>query len=293
MMRNFHRMCVAALLAVVPASAETIQWFSDAGMTNQDSGGLSMDAGFTFELGVFSGGFVPTSSNVAQWRSKWVAADSATYNVPNKRFVSNHVVEDNTAPFTVGASAWIFGYRDTPTGSEWILVRRNTWTWPTVISSVPFPSTTEWNVKDANQVVLGTINTGGILMKSAAVQSYAQWQVANLTGEPLAGSNDDPDRDGTPNLLEYVFGSPPKTPGAPPAISTAVVDGHVQITIPRRTAMTAALVVEVSGDLTTWASGAAQTQVVSDGPSALVVRDLTAFDSAQPRRFYRLRAVLP
>jgi hypothetical protein len=288
-------LCVAACLAGTRLDAETIAWFSDAGKANLDGAGVAMDGAFHFELGVFSSGFEPTASNVGQWAAHWVVADSETYNPApaSCRFSGQFVVSTNNAPFTVGAKAWIFGYRNTPTGSETLLFRGSGWTWPA--PNPMNPVATEWNAGAANEVVLGSINPGGapFLMQSVSAQTYAQWQVQYLTGDPLDKPGDDPDHDGSPNLLEFVFGTPPKTAGAPAATPVALVGGHLQITIPRRSDHPAFLTVEVSSDLANWDSGASHTQTVSDGPAALVVRDLTPLDTDHPKRFIRLRAALP
>jgi hypothetical protein len=277
----------------MPLTAETIYWQSDAEKTNLDSAGVVMDAGFQFELGVFTGGFSPTAGNTSDWQAHWQAADSTGYNVTNKRFSASFAVTGNTAPFTVGAAAWIFGRRETSTGSDWILFRKATWLWPAPNPMNPFG--VEWNAKNADIVVLGSVNASEspYLMKSAGFQTFAQWQTEHLTGELLDAPNDDPDQDGTPNILEFVFGTPPKSAGAPVLTPVVLVGGHLQITIPRRLDHPANLTVEVSGDLANWSSGPFSTGIVSDDVSALVVRDLTALDAAHPRRFIRLRAVLP
>jgi hypothetical protein len=280
-------------LALMTVGAQNISWFSDAQNTNLDGSGAAMDAGFQFELGVFSNGFVPTSLNSVQWASHWVAADTTTYNAATHRFSAVFTVTGNTAPFVIGANAWILGRRLTATGDDLLLFRSSSWTWPAPDPMSPLPL--EWNAKDANIVVLGAVNGSGspFLMKSAASQTFAQWQAEQLAGEPLNGSGDDPDHDGVPNLLEFVFGTPPKTAGAPTATPVSLVDGHLQITIPRRIDHPAVLTVEVSGDLANWHSGLADTEVVSDGLTSLVVRDLTPLDAAHPKRFIRLHAALP
>ena len=154
------------------------------------------------------------------------------------------------------------------------------------------PVPTEWNTKDADIVVLGSVNGSGspYLMKSARGQDFSQWQSEQLAGEPLNAAGDDPDNDGASNLLEFVFGTSPKTAGAPVATPVSLAGGKLQISIPRRIDRPASLTVEVSGDLTNWVSGAANTEVVADDVSALVVRDLTPLDSVHPRRFMRLKA---
>ena len=72
-----------------------------------------------------------------------------------------------------------------------------------------------------------------------------------------------------------------------------LVGDHLQISIPRRIDRMATLNVEVSSDLEQWDSGTAFTEVVSDGLSALIVRDKTAFTPPLTKRFMRLRASLP
>jgi hypothetical protein len=282
--------------AGTPASAETLAWFNDPGTTSQVSSGAAMDGGFSFELGVFSGGFQPTAVNTAEWLSYWQAADTTAFNPGTQRIAAQFEVSDNTAPFTVGSAAWIFGRRDTATGSEWILLRKSTWTWP---APNPFnPFTVDWNIKDADIVVLGQVNGSGtpFLMKSAPVFSWAQWQTAQLTGEPLNGPNQDPDGDGVASAIEFVMGTTPLSAvsKAVPAATLVDIAGskYLQMTVPRLTNRHATLVVEVSSDLVTWTSGPAHTVVVSNTLGSLVVRDLTAYAPPLTKRFIRLRATV-
>jgi len=131
-------------------------------------------------------------------------------------------------------------------------------------------------------------------MKSSAVRSYAQWKTAHLTGEPLNGPHGDPDADGTPNLLEFAYGTTPTAANAP--VATPVVldgSGHPVITIPRRIDHLANYIVEVSGDLVVWLSGPSHTEILQNDSAALVVRDLTPVSPANPKRFMRLKVSLP
>lgn len=286
---SYRFIYLLACLAGSRLEAEIISWFSDANQTNLDSSGTAMGSGFQFQLGVFSDGFAPTARNTSEWLAHWHAADTTTYNAANQRFADSYQVTANTAPFIVGAAAWIFGHRDSPTGSEWILFRKATWLWPAPNPMNPLP--TQWNAKNADVIVLGSVNGSGspFLMHSAGFQTYNQWQVEYLTGDPLDGPDDDPDEDGTPNLLEFVFGSPPKVAGPPPATPVTMTSGHRQISIPRLIGRPAKLTVEVSTSLTGWQSGPAVTETVSDGPEAWIVRDLTPAGPGQPRRFMRLK----
>jgi hypothetical protein len=269
--------------------AQTISWFSDANATNLDSFGVPMDDGFQFQLGVFTNGFQPKAGNMASWLEHWSEAQTTSYNSTGKRFAETYEVMTNAPPFEAGAAGWIFGRRVGTTGSEWILFRASGWTWPAV--EPVFPSTYFWDAKDATEVVLGTIHSDRtpFLMQSVLVRSYQQWQTLHTTGGP----NEDPDLDGMSNLLEFVFGTNPKTVNAPVATPVTLQSGYPVITIPRRIDHLVKCTVEVSGDLVTWNSGPAFTEVVQDDSSALVVRDLTPLNSANPKRFLRLKATLP
>lgn len=291
----FRLLCFVSWLAGAASHAETIKWFSPAGAVNLTGSDAAMGAAFNFELGVFNGNFVPTASNVAQWAANWVPAQRIAYNVPNKRFDGQFTVVNNNAPFTVGKAAYIWGFQTGAASSEWILFRNPDWTWPAPNPMDPFGI--DWNAATATALI-GSINAGGspFLMKSAAVTTWQQWRDSELAGESQNGPNGDPDHDGTSNLLEFVFGTPPRQVGAPPATSVVIVTSNSQqfqqISIPRRMDRLAALTVQVSPDLTSWASGPAATLVISDTPAALVVRDLTPLGAGAPGRFMRLKAEL-
>jgi hypothetical protein len=296
--------CVGWLCGSV-AQANRVYWYALAGPANLTQAGVPMGAGFNFELGVFKSGFVPTVANRAQWTANWVAAQRMAYQPVSGDFAGLYVVADNAAPFTVGKAAYVWGFQGGVGTSEWILYRNPAWTWPAPNPMNPNPIF--WNTSAATALI-GSVNTTDteghpVLMRSATVTDavcpatpWPQWQTAELAGEPLNGPSDDPDRDGTVNLLEYVFGTPPRQAGAPPQTPVAIVtvsgQRFVQIAIPRRPDHPATLTVQVSSDLTTWASGPAATVAVEDSPAGLVVRDLTPLGAGVPRRFMRVSAGL-
>ena len=258
-----------------------------------------MDAGFRFELGVFEGTFLPTAENKEQWAQNWRPAQRTAYNATGKDFSAEYVVDDNDPPFTFGKQGYIWGFRGDAFSGEWILLKSVSWTWPIPNPFNPLPL--QWAVEDAN-AILGQINASGtpFRMKSAAVTNTAppsttweQWRQENLTGEPLNGPLDDPDKDGNSNLLEFVFGTTPKVSNPPVATPVTLESGHAVITIPRRIDHTANLMVEVSGNLTVWNSDPTHVEILSNGLAALVARDLTPLGPANPQRFIRLKASLP
>lgn len=297
---------VPLLLVVLTglADAERLNWFSDPNKTNLTSSGQLMDGAFRFELGVFTGGFVPTSGNTSQWAAHWTAAERVSYDASSKLISSVFTVTDNDAPFSVGANAYVWGFRGSESSGEWILFRKSTWNWPAPNPFSPF--TVDWSAAQANVVILGSIHASGStsLMQSAAVSnsappstSWSQWRAEELAGVSLNGPNDDADGDGISNHIEFVFGTAPQSASTPVATPSSILDlsgqRYLQISLPRRRDHPATLVVEVSSDLSSWYSGASYTQVVSDDVAALVVRDLTPISPSTPMRFMRLRAIPP
>ncbi|MEO5714799.1 MAG: hypothetical protein ABIT37_15065 [Luteolibacter sp.] len=295
-----HWKCfLIVLLLVTCLRAETINWYNTPQKTNLTSTGQNMDGAFQFQLGAFTSGFVPTVGNISQWASHWVSADTASYNPDPSAtsFDRNFTVTGNAAPFTVGASAYVWGRRTAVTQDEWILFRKSTWTWPAPNPMDPFGLS--WNAAAADQVVLGSINSSGtpFLMKSASIASFSQWVGAELANEPQNAANQDPDHDGVSSLMEFVFGTSPlvPNPATPMPFSLVDVSGQkfLQISIPRRIDHPATLVLEVSGDLNQWNSGPSYTVTVEDSATALIIRDLTPYNPANPKRFVRLKATLP
>lgn len=292
---------VLALLCSVTAilHAENIGWESPADGVNQQSSELAMDAGFTFQLGVFSGGFVPSPLNLADWDAFWHVADESTYSTSAKRFAGIHTVTDNEPPFLAGTPAWIMGTKVTSTGTEKILFRRPSWTWPTPNEFNPLGPI--WSVNgDANiDVVIGTVNPGGVpfLMRSEVIRDYPQWRALTLVGEPRDAPGDDPDGDGVSNLMEFVFDTDPKNPASRNTAAGSFVnisgEDYLQLAIPRKRSHLATLTVQVSSDLEAWNSGPAFTEVVSDDPLMWTVRDKTSRSASGGKRFIRLQAVLP
>lgn len=281
------------------ADAMDIEWYSLGGVVNLDSVGVAMDAGFVFELGVFSAGFIPSESNVVDWGDHWNMADTAAYVPAQQLFTESHVVTGNPAPFTVGAQAWILGRRVSATGTEMILFRRDSWLWPAPNELEPTPLFWVVNGGTGMQVVLGAVNTDGspFLMQSAMVRDYAQWRELKLAGEPLDGPTDDADSDGVSNAEEFVFDTNPLQPGAPPVTALSNVEindeQYLRVSIPRNRAHLAHLKVQVSSDLATWNDGPAFTETLADHPTEWVVRDKTPFSETGGRRFMRLQLEIP
>lgn len=281
------------LLAQVP-----IPWSSPFNATNQYSFGAPMDATFVFELGVFTGSFVPTSSNTASWAANWNKADQSAYSASGARFASVHNAVGNVSPFTVGKPAYIWGR----SGSQWILFRAPSWTWPN--ASFPSPALTPWTADAATvTTIVGSINPSGspFLMRAAAVSTatmtWTQWQAAALNGVSQNGLLDDPDKDGVSNLFEFAFGGEPTVPGAAPSLPvtlrTVGTTNHLSIRVPRPVDRAVTVTVQVSSDLVVWNEGEAFTEMVENNANDFVVRDRTPLAPGNPRRFIRIAVRLP
>ena len=294
--------CLAWLLVGL-VHAETIAWSNDPLALNLTSSGTPMSGSFNFELGVFKGTFVPSAANTAQWVANWVPAQRVIYNAPNQHFDGQFTVTSNISPFTIGKAAYIWGFQGGVAASEWILFRNTSWNWPAPNSIDPFGL--DWNTANAT-ALLGTIHASGspCLMQSAAVigitspvSTWSQWQAAELAAVARNGPNDDPDGDGTSNVLEYVFGLAPLQAGAAPVMPVTIVtvagQRFLQISIARRSDHPATITVEVGSDLTHWQSGASATVVTADVPSGLVVRDLTPLTTGPAHRFMRVKVEVP
>jgi hypothetical protein len=305
-MKNFYfspLLIAACVVTQATGLAGTIEWNSPPAAMNLDSNSAPMSTGFVYELGVFSSGFQPTPSNVADWAANWHVADRAGRSGTVNAFGSSFRVPNNKAPFTVGAEGWIMGKKDSPTGTELILFRNNHWTWPAATSATAVPTfAQEWHVdgkSTMDEVILGSVNPQGspFLMQSAVVRSYEQWAELHLGDEPSADPEDDAGGDGVPNLVKFAFGMDPRENGVPPhtPVGKMEIGGaeFLKISIPRNSMNLTEMEVEVSSDLQNWHRGPAFLEVVHDNPHEWVVRDKTPFSETGGKRYMRVKVGLP
>jgi hypothetical protein len=125
-------------------------------------------------------------------------------------------------------------------------------------------------------------------------RDFDSW-ISQQTGtNGMNDPEDDPDHDGTANLMEYALGGLPGTvdPGILPISSLMEINGmaYPVLNVVRNPQATGiSFTVETSNDLLDWKSGAGETEVLVNQPGLLVVRSMRAADASNPAQFLRLK----
>lgn len=189
--------CVAlsAFAVAVPLRASTIFWGSDFNDLLFDSSEQPLDGSFSFEIGSFAAGFVPTTSNINDWAANWKVFDRAFdptpadpndgdpegWNTVDQFFVGTveHTATGGSSspdanPSDIFAQGevvylWVYNTKNREVGTEWALVTDGTntgdtssdWVFPDPAdpSSVSY----DWQLADADLAIYGGLNgtTGG------------------------------------------------------------------------------------------------------------------------------------
>jgi hypothetical protein len=176
--------CIALLigLSAAPLSqGATIFWGSLPSDTFYDSSGNSLGSSFTFEVGTFAGGFVPTSGNMADWSANWDVFDriqAGAQWTANTSYIdsgsgvthqvdgsSSSLAADPSSIFAEGTQAYLWVYNSTVygSGSEWALLTDvNKGPGNNSFSDWQFPATTQqsgesydWQIRDLDTAVFG------------------------------------------------------------------------------------------------------------------------------------------
>ncbi len=129
---------------------------------------------------------------------------------------------------------------------------------------------------------------------------FTQWRMvkfteAELTDPQISGPEADPDHDGLVNLLEYAFGSEPRSAASRVSLIPSLDGDYGHITYRHSKAAGGAVILpESSGDLKTWSSpGLTEVGRIDRGTYwEVTVRDAVPFSEAN-HRFLRLRVTQP
>lgn len=139
---------------------------------------IPADSSFTFELGAFEPGFVPTAGNTDDWLANWSPVTDAggapaagsstpftTYTTvfgPTDGFADSVDLTHNNSPFQVGAQGYIWGYNHQGAADgdcQWILMTNSSdWLYPD--TSAAITPTATWTVGNAAaaETVVGSIS---------------------------------------------------------------------------------------------------------------------------------------
>lgn len=168
------------LLIVLPSSMEarTISWYSSIFDELYDSSGVYLDDSYTFDIGAFANGFVPTSTNMDQWAANWKPFDRAVvgdgwnsgvrYFTGSASLQSNGTSDSGIGAYTFSAGEvaylWVYNSQAVSSSSEWALVTNSSldgnsldnWTFPAYDPLNPNP--VEWALAGATEPIYGGVN---------------------------------------------------------------------------------------------------------------------------------------
>ncbi len=192
-------------------AAATINFVSDTAATNLQSDGMTpMNTTYSFQLGTFANGFVPTATNTELWVDNWqavplidsagdpIAGNATSYNqdevfpgtgIYYNNFQGKGQLANNVAPFQTSSQGYIWGYtaKEGPNGTEaeWILITNNGWLFPDANPDGP-PINAIWGVSDVGTTaVVGQVNTVDAHMESGSVTLVPEPSSALLAGLSL------------------------------------------------------------------------------------------------------------
>jgi len=175
---------IMAWLQPCLTQARTISWSNFVGDDLFNSQGVALDASFTFEMGIFTNGFVPTSSNLNDWNSNWLVFDAAIdgdgWNVGAQYF--SHSAQQlqsgesdsiyasaGVFPLNAQAYLWVYNSKGVDVNSEWALVSdfsaagniSERWIFPSPPNPDQINLTLTWSLADAETAIFGAVQSGG------------------------------------------------------------------------------------------------------------------------------------
>ncbi len=187
--KSFAALALVLLSAVPTESlhARSVAWSSSVLDNLFDSAGtiaggdFALDSTFSFEIGAFTNGFTPTSSNLDLWAANWVVFDAATtansfWDSNISYYSSSANLNSNGTSSSAGATLggifaqnqvgylWVFNDKAINSHSEWALVTDlnpvgnvgDSWVFPSPADQLS-PDVI-WALADADTVIFGGVN---------------------------------------------------------------------------------------------------------------------------------------
>ena len=208
------------LLGVVcHANALQVLWQSNSGGTDlRHDGVTSLDGTFQAEVGSFNNGFTPTVMNLDLWQDNWRSFGTTTYNAVSSEIRGAGDLANNNE-FIAGEQVYLWVWNQkTGQQAEWLLVRNDSWTWPSV-SPLAFSFNIVLSEVRGGDVVFGRANQDSFQIQTRrpfrGVWNYQAWMQSEFTvieqaDESISSRSADPDDDGVSNLFEFSMGTNPK-----------------------------------------------------------------------------------
>lgn len=292
-MRSRFALALMALWLACGLTSYGVEVFftSPVAMVTSDAMGDALGEDVVVELGAFTVGFTPTLANKDSWLANWHTAKREFYNAKTGFYSGTFTLTSNTSPFTTTQRGWIWVYNRC---GEWALFGKSTWLWPN--ASNIFAPPVYWDLSDANQAIIGSVNTGAFDLVTADAGgspgpsvSFNDW-AAMQTGVSAVKS-DDSDGDGTSNFAEYAFGSRADDSASLPGsgVVTMEVSGsrYLAARVKRSWVTGVTFSAQLSTDLANWSTAGLVT--LQNDATALIVRDSQTIGTG-PRKFIRLKA---
>lgn len=291
---------IALLTQTLVSEATGLAWRSSLSFSieNETSQGEFIDSRWTFHLGYFQSGFVPTEINTQDWCQQWITLDVSPYSDFQNRFAS---VWQDDGSVAAGTKGYIWGFNRNAASKEWILISDSDWSWPLVSSNPLDPNGgAEWTVDGAGEVIVGAVNQNGVHLRTAAVTGSPpllegqQWRelvftAAELEDETVSGWEADDDGDGWSNLAEFAFALDPRAADTP-VVTESLEEGFFEFTIQKNEKVAIVYTGQVSGDLLGWSADVADVLLIGETATSLTYRDLGPFSEAP--RFGRVQVAL-
>ncbi len=265
----------AGFASVLIASAPAAQIGPELAVLPQAAGhslsdGAPMPVGTEMQLGLFTGGFVPTAANVASWAANWQSVGVWSYQTTELGGVTyggmsgSLVVQNNLAPFEMGNPLYVWVSKEiSNSASEWLLAADANWKMPDAGNLLGFPVVL--NVAKASTYVVGSGNPATEAVQTAAVTGAAgpkiqfsrwRWQFFNnpaaFQNDAVSGPSADPDGDRIRNKAEYAAGSNPLKSSASLLNLQPDQGGGLKLEIPWSAHAEATSVLHVSQNLQFW-----------------------------------------